>query len=88
MTDININEFIINNNNDDDTLSIISEIEIETESIIDDDIYDDINYMYNTRWTKYIELFRTKYSDPLILDIDPINEDIINDDSIQDSIEN
>ena len=45
MTDININEFIINDNdnNYDDTLSIISEIEIETESIIDDNI----NYMYN-----------------------------------------
>ena len=87
MTDININDIIIDNN--DDTLSIISEVEIELESIIDDDI----NYMYNARWTKYIQLFRTKYSDPLILDIeglieDQINEDPINVDSIQDSIEN
>ena len=74
----NINDLIINNNNNnndnnDDTLSIISEVEIELESIIEDDI----NYMYNARWTKYIDLFRTKYSDPLIIDIEELIEDQI-----------
>ena len=82
MTDININDIIIDNN--DDTLSIISEVEIELESIIDDDI----NYMYNSRWTKYIDLFREKYSDPIIIDIEELIKNPIIEVSIQDSIEN